>query len=341
MVRTLLTAGLLFLTGCASVPQWSSDPRDCNDLAGIYSEGYDKDFDNDGVINDDLVTVARQGYNEWQKVMSRKYICVDNPMAIRLPSFVELLNLPPAEEMPVVAVYGFTDKTGQRKSVDNVASFSTAVTQGGTELLIDALKTAGGGTWFRVVERQGIDNLVRERQIIRSGRQDLARSQGTEAKELGPMLFAGIIIEGGIIGYDTNLETGGRGARTLGIGYSRMYRKDVVTVAVRAVSVLTGEVLLNVQAKKSVLSYGSSGDVFRFYEQGTRLLEYEDGVGNNESVTYAVRSAIEAAVLELIYQGHDRKFWNLTEGHRHPHQIGGVNQRHSLIEENENEEGIN
>jgi hypothetical protein len=95
--------------------------------------------------------------------------------------------------------------------------------------------------------------------------------------------------------------------------------------------------LLNVQARKSVLSYGSGGDVFRFYEQGTQLVEYEDGVGNNESVTYAVRTAVEAGVLELIYQGHDRGFWDLTEGHRHPHQIDGKNIRHSHKEDNENE----
>ena len=90
---------------------------------------------------------------------------------------------------------------------------------------------------------------------------------------------------------------------------------------------------MNVQSRKSVLSYGSGGDVFRFIEQGTELVEYEDGVGNNESVTYAVRTAIEAAVLELIYQGHDRKFWDLTEGHRHPHQMDGRNDRHSKNEE--------
>lgn len=324
---------LIFLTGCASIPQWSPNPQDCNDLAGVYSEGFNKDIDGDGVLNDDVVTIVKQGYNSYRKSMARKYICVDEPMAVRLPAYVDLLNLPPAKERPVVAVYGFTDKTGQRKSVDNIASFSTAVTQGGTELLIDALKTAGGGTWFRVVERQGIDNLVRERQIVRSTRQDVATATNTEPKGVGPLLFAGMIIEGGIIGYDTNTETGGRGARTLGIGFSKMYRKDVVTVSVRAVSVLTGEVLLNVQAKKSVLSYGGGGDVFRFIEQGTQLVEYEDGVGNNESVTYAVRAAIEAAVLELIYQGHDRGFWDLTEGHRHPHQIGGVNERHSLKEE--------
>lgn len=311
---------ILLLSGCASVPVWSPNPQDCNDLEGKYDEGFNRHL--------------QMGV---QKVMARKYICIDEPTAVRLPAFVDLMNLPPAKDKPVVAVYSFNDLTGQRKSVDNIASFSTAVTQGGTELLIDALKTAGGGTWFRVVERQGIDNLVRERQIVRSTRQDVANATGADPKGVGPLLFAGMIIEGGIIGYDSNTETGGRGARTLGIGFSKMYRKDVITVSVRAVSVLTGEILLNVQSKKSVLSYGGSGDVFRFIEQGTQLIEYEDGVGNNESVTYAVRSAIEAAVLELIYQGHDRKFWDINAGHRHPHQIDGKNERHAHIEENENE----
>ena len=211
------------------------------------------------------------------------------------------------------------------------------MTQGATEMVIDALKTAGKGTWFRVVERHGIDNLVRERQIIRSARQDFAKQQGEDKfQNLQPLLFAAMIIEGGIIGYDSNLLTGGRGARTLGIGVSRQYRQDAVTVSMRAVSVLTGEVLLNVQTRKTILSYGGGGDVFRFIEQGTQLIEFEDGVGNNESVTYAVRTAIEAAVLELIYQGHDRGFWKIEEGHRHPHNSDGVNDLHSIKgEENE------
>mgnify|MGYP006250725785 FL=1 len=164
---------------------------------------------------------------------------------------------------------------------------------------------------FRVVERQGLDHLVRERQIIRSARDDIAKKKGEDSPGVAPLLFAGMIIEGGIIGYDTNLESGGRGARTLGVGVSRMYRKDAVTVSLRAVSVLTGEVLLNVQTRKTILSYGGGGDVFRFIEQGTQLIEFEDGVGNNESVTYATRSAVEAAVFELIHQGHDRGFWEI------------------------------
>ena len=179
-------------------------------------------------------------------------------------------------------------------------------------LVIDALKTAGKGKWFRVVERNGLDHLVRERQIIRSARQDFAKQNGEEKfKELNSLLFAGMIIEGGVIGYDTNIKSGGRGARYLGIGATKQYRQDVVTVSMRAVSVLTGEVLLNVQTRKTVLSYGKSGDIFRFIEQGTELVEYEDGIGNNESVTYATRTAIEAGVLELINQGHRRGYWKI------------------------------
>jgi curli production assembly/transport component CsgG len=112
-------------------------------------------------------------------------------------------------------------------------------------------------------------------------------------------------------GYDTDIKSGGRGARTLGVGVRRQYRQDVVTISMRAISVLTGEVLLNVQTRKTVFSYGTGGDVFKYIEEGTQLVEFEDGLGNNESVTYAVRTAIEAGVLELIYQGHRRGYWEI------------------------------
>ena len=312
-VAKLLSAVFLslLLASCAQMPQWSEGPAYCEYGEGRYAQGFNTDFDNDGIINADALSVGKQLYTGTRKYIETRQICVEAPEVVRLPSYIDLLNLPPAKNKPVVAVYQFQDKTGQRKDSVTGQSFSTAVTQGGTELLIDALKTAGDGTWFRVVERQGIDALVRERQIIRSGRDEAAKALDVEPQKLGPLLFAGMIIEGGIIGYDSNIQTGGRGARTLGIGFSKSYRQDQVTVSLRAVSVLTGEVLLNVQTKKTILSYGSGGDVFRFIEQGTQLIEYEDGVGNNESVTYAVRTAIEAAVLEMVYQGNRRGYWEI------------------------------
>ena len=291
-------AFLLILSGCAMSPRFTEYPQECN--PDFWGEEYPHD----------LLNYAKAVGRSFEKALP--YLCVENPEVVRLPSYIELLDLPPAEEMPVVAVYQFQDKTGQRKPKDNIADFSTAVSQGGVELVIDALKTAGKGKWFRVVERNGLDHLVRERQIIRSARQDFAKQNGEEKfKELNSLLFAGMIIEGGVIGYDTNIKSGGRGARYLGIGATKQYRQDVVTVSMRAVSVLTGEVLLNVQTRKTVLSYGKSGDIFRFIEQGTELVEYEDGIGNNESVTYATRTAIEAGVLELIYQGHRRGYWKI------------------------------
>tara|TARA_R110000822_G_scaffold79197_2_gene189547 strand:- start:535 stop:1443 length:909 start_codon:yes stop_codon:yes gene_type:complete len=292
LIRGLIL--VLSLQGCAGIPQYTDEIRDCEPYVAA-----------DRTLMEAIGSIP----SAIRTVMP--LICKDQPEIIRLPSYIELMNLPPAEIMPIVAVYGFVDKTGQRRPEQNIASFSTAVTQGGTEILIDALKSAGNGKWFRVVERTGLDNLVRERQIIRSTREEYA---GQESTALNPLLFAGMIIEGGIIGYDTNVVTGGRGARTLGIGFQQEYRKDVVTISIRAVSVLTGEILLNVQARKTIFSFGGGGDLFRFIEDGTQLLEYEDGIGMNESTTVAVRIAVEAGVLELIHQGDIRGYWKIQQG---------------------------
>ena len=70
--------------------------------------------------------------------------------------------------------------------------------------------------------------------------------------------------------------------------------------------------LLNVQTFKTILSAGTGSDVFRFFDMDTELLELETGMTQNESVTWAVRSAIEAAVLALIHQGDDRGYWKIV-----------------------------
>ena len=219
----------------------------------------------------------------------------------------QLLNLPPPNTKAVVAVYNFTDKTGQRKTIDNIASFSTAVTQGGDDILIEALRDAGRGNWFAVVERAGLDGLTRERQLIKNTR-DMYEGEG--ANRLKPLLYAGLILDGGIVGYDTNLRTGGAGARTLGIGMKHQYREDKVTVVLRAILVQTGEVLLNVTATKTILSTGGGTDFFKFYELGTQLVEAESGSTENEAGTHAVRVAIEAAVYGLVIQGLERQVWD-------------------------------
>ncbi len=220
--------------------------------------------------------------------------------------FTDLKELNSPYRKPVVAVYDFPDLTGQRRDKENISSLSTAVTQGSTALLIDALKNAGNGSWFTVVERNRVDDLAKERQIVRQTRDEYL---GDEANKLKPMLFAGIILQGGIIGYDSNIVSGGVGARYLGIGGDTQYRKDQVTVALRAVSTETGEVIMNVQVSKTILSVGSSMSLFKFVDVGTKLVEGEAGMTENEANTMAVKIAIEAAVVELIKQGIQRGYW--------------------------------
>ena len=224
----------------------------------------------------------------------------------------ELKNASIPKVSPVVAVYpaAFTDQTGQRKSNSEFALFSTAITQQPNALLIRALKHAGNGQFFRVVERVGLDNLTKERQLIRSAREQTA-NEDEKKKALRPLLFAGILIEGAVISYESNLESGGSGARYLGVGKSVQYREDNITVSLRMVSVATGEVLLEVLSQKTIFSYGKSEDVFKFIEVGTELVEVEMGNARNESSTIALMKAIEGGVLEIIESGYEKGFWIL------------------------------
>jgi len=234
-------------------------------------------------------------------------VCQQGPV-IEPSAAEQLVGLPYPNQKTVVAVYSFPDETGQRKPSETLSSFSTAVTQGAVHILIEALRDAGKGNWFAVVERSGLDNLSKERQLVRNTFESYS---GKEASTiLKPMLYAGMIMEGAIVGYDTNLRTGGSGARYLGIGMKNQYREDKVTVVLRAVLVQTGEVLLNVTATKTILSTAKGGDLFKFYEMGTTLVEAETGSTDNEPVSYAVRAAIEAAVYGLVMQGLEKEVWD-------------------------------
>jgi len=209
-----------------------------------------------------------------------------------------------------VAVYQFADKTGQRRPTPGIASLSTAVTQGGEVFLIKALQDVGHGAWFEVVERVNIDALTKERMIVKQMREAY---EGKDAKPLMPLQFAGIIMEGGIIGYDTGMESGGAAHRFLGIGTQTQYSKDIVTVSLRAVSVNTGKILAAVTVTKLVYSTADSVAVLKFLDNGTQAFEFETGLTINEPGTLAVKATIEAAVVELIKEGQRKAVWDFQE----------------------------
>jgi curli production assembly/transport component CsgG len=237
---------------------------------------------------------------------------VDAPEIITQKRFNEIVNITPPEGEPIpIAVYRFQDMTGQRKPNNNYASLSSAVTQGGDVFLVKALQDAGKGKWFQPVERVGLENLVKERQLIRSQRETYEKDQ---AKPLVPLIVAGSMIDGGIVGYDSNIATGGVGARFLGIGADQQYRKDEITVMVRLISVNTGEILITTGATKTIYSTGTNLNVMKFVDAGTKSFELEAGTSINEPTTYAVRVAIEAAIVDMIKEGTKKKIWAYKKG---------------------------
>lgn len=219
-------------------------------------------------------------------------------------TYVDLISLPLPRGKILVSVYDFRDQTGQYKPQPN-SNFSTAVPQGGTSLLTTALIDS---RWFIPLEREGLQNLLTERKIIRAA-QKKDKVVNNHGADLSSLSSANIVIEGGIVAYDSNIVTGGAGAKYLGIGGSGQYRTDQVTVNLRAVDVRTGQVLLSVTTTKTISSHEIGFGAFRFVDY-KELLEVEMGYSQNEPVNIAVMSAIDAAVIHLIVQGMKRGMWS-------------------------------
>ena len=225
----------------------------------------------------------------------------------RTVAYKDLSSIKAPDGDPVIiAVYDFLDMTGQKKPGGNFASMSTAVTQGSYQLLIKALSDAGDGKWFRVVERTSLPSLLQERKLIRSTRQQV---DGEKAESLPPLLFAGAYITGGVVGYDSDIKSGGIGARILGIQANRQYRQDIVTIILRLVNVQTGEVVITTTIEKTIVSTSVGSDIFKYFDTDTMLVEIEAGYARNEPVTFALRKAIEKGVVDLIHSGIEKDLW--------------------------------
>lgn len=224
-------------------------------------------------------------------------------------STIRLKSLPPPKEKIIVAVYKFRDQTGQYKPSNNGASWSTAVTQGATTILIKALENSN---WFVPIERENVSNLLNERKIIRSSHNQFSAGNNGNKLVLPALLFAGVILEGGIISYDSNVITGGAGLRYFGTGGGSQYRQDRVTIYLRAVSTSNGKILKTVYTSKTILSQAVDAGIFRFVKFG-RLLEAETGYTYNEPADMAVTEAIEKAVESLVIEGIEDKLWEVKE----------------------------
>ena len=222
-----------------------------------------------------------------------------------------LLNLPSPNEKVTVALYDFQDQTGQFKNNDKFTDYSSAVTKGGHAILTKALLDAGTKKWFTVIERGGLKDLIQERQIIKLMRTEY-HPNGEQLPPLPPLVYGGMLIEGGIVSYDSNIITGGAGATYLGIGGNVQYHRDMVTVYLRAVSIQTGEVLLSVTSSKTIFSMAVDSNVLK-YITFDKLLQAEAGFTVNEPTPLCVRQAIETAVYSMVMEGAIDKLWDFRD----------------------------
>jgi curli production assembly/transport component CsgG len=224
----------------------------------------------------------------------------------------EINTLPAPDGPPIsVAIYGFKDLTGQRKPSQTLSLFSTAVTQGAEAYLIKTMQEAGNRQWFTVVERVGLDNLLKERQMIKQTREIY---EGANAKMLPPLTMAGVIIEGGIIDYNSNTLTGGSGVAIFGIGAQTQYTQDIVVISLRLVSVQTGEILTTVTVEKNLLSTSDGMTGLKFFDNYTKSFEIDSSQTFNEPGNYALRSAIEQGIVELVKKGERQGLWKFKSG---------------------------
>ncbi|MDY0308460.1 MAG: CsgG/HfaB family protein [Castellaniella sp.] len=256
-----------------------------------------------------LLSTARRSWIAPALVLTLSACAIQKPVTVSdeaqltppTPSATALLQLPPPQKKIVAAVYGFRDETGQYKPSPNSA-FSTAVTQGAASMLMKALKDSG---WYIPVEREGLQSLLTERRVLR------AVDEGSQGSGGVPNLLpASILLEGGVIAYDTNTRTGGLGAKFLGIGMGTQYSVDQVTINLRAVDVATGAILDSVSTTKTIFSYEIHPSYFRFVNYYD-LLEIEGGYTHNEPAQLAVKEAIDAAVMHLTVQGIKNNLWRL------------------------------
>lgn len=222
-------------------------------------------------------------------------------------SYQDLIHLPEPKGKLYVSVYNIQDETGQFKPYP-ASNFSTAVPQSATAMLVTALKDS---RWFIPLERQGLQNLLNERKIIRASQENGTVSDNNRMP-LQSLMSANVMIEGSIIGYESNVKSGGAGAKYFGIGADTQYQLDQVAVNLRVVNVSTGEVLSSVNTSKTILSYEVQAGVFRFIEY-QRLLEGEVGYTANEPVMQCLMSAIETGVIYLINDGITRGLWELND----------------------------
>ena len=234
--------------------------------------------------------------------------CVQEPLPSAQPRIVnekEIVLPPPPPRALTVAVYNCIDTTGQRRPTGLAQELSTAVPLDCTPYLVEAIRALQPG-YVMLVERQHLDDLLRERQLATLALNASAKPGAPPAK-LNTLRVAEVLLVGQVVAYDRATKQVTGGLALGGAGGTGTYVTDVVTFSLRAVAVQTGQVLGEASATKSILSLRLSGHTTQILP--TNVLEFELGGAGNEPVGLALHAAVHAALTKLIKQGIHDGWW--------------------------------
>jgi curli production assembly/transport component CsgG len=234
----------------------------------------------------------------------------DRPTVVsqtRTSAYLSALAPPPR---PVnIAVYSFPDRTGAHRPNARYADYSKAVTQGADAIVVNALKMAGRGRWFNVVERSNLDDLLRERKLISDTYSALGKNP---LQRIAPLQLADFIVQGQITSFDSKISSGGIGASYLGVGADVNFRKDYVTVALRLTRTATGDVVKSITAHKTIYSIEMDGSIFKVISVDD-VFNAVATFTRSEVTQIAINEAIELAVYQLIQQGRRDGTWRTPQ----------------------------
>ena len=203
-----------------------------------------------------------------------------------------------------VTVGAFLDKTGQRKDAD-IARYSTAVTQGATDILCHLLYKALGPRV--VVEREPKNIAMIEREYQLSHKYDTKGRQVGVIQRGGPkggLTGAQYLVTGAIVYYHVDLISGGGGLNIDAMG--AFFKTSVAKVAIelRLVDMNTSEICWSTIVENRVEGISMGADIFRFITSlgNEYLVQAEAGVAAQLPANYALHIGMEEGIANMITQ---------------------------------------
>jgi curli production assembly/transport component CsgG len=246
--------------------------------------------------------------------------CVSAPLAT--PPVVlaqkEITLPPPPPRALTVGVYSCIDTSGQRRPTGQPQELSTAAPMDCTPYVMEAVRSLQPGYVF-LVERQHVDDLLRERQLATLALNIAAAQAGppgvgppadpgsSTPHRLATLRVAEILLIGQVVAYDRSIHEISGGGAVGGAGGSGAYVTDLVTFSLRAVAVQTGEVLAQTTVTKSITSIKAGVHLAQI--NNTSVIDAELGGAANEPVGVALSAAVRSALVQLVSQGLHDGWW--------------------------------